>query len=86
MRSASAGTDDLLGNELRLALGFQLPTEDVPFSPGGNAFGHAGLSGALGFADPTAGIGFGYIPNKMGGASTIDRRSKAIIDAVYSCL
>ena len=81
-----AGPDALLGNDLRLGLGFQLPTREAPFSPNAHAFGHAGLSGALGFADPATGIGFGYLPNKMGGASTIDRRSKVIIDAVYSCV
>jgi CubicO group peptidase (beta-lactamase class C family) len=59
------GPDALLGNELRLGVGFQLPTDETPFSQNPDAFGHAGLSGAIGFADPHAGIGFGYIPNKM---------------------
>jgi CubicO group peptidase (beta-lactamase class C family) len=30
------------------------------------AFGHAGLGGSIGFADPQAEVSFGYTMNKMG--------------------
>ncbi len=80
------GKDDLLGPDLRIALGFQLPGESAPYSPNAGAFGHAGLSGAHGFVDPDAALGFGYVPSAMGGAFKLDRRAKALIDAVYASL
>ena len=49
------------------------------------AFGHFGTGGALGFADPDAGVAFGYVMNHV-----IPRwqssRNRALIDAVYDCL
>ena len=58
-----------------------------PFSPNPRAFGHSGAGGALGFADPDARLGFGYVMNRtmpsgLGG----DPRWKPLIAAVYACL
>ncbi|MES0092811.1 hypothetical protein [Mesorhizobium sp. M0030] len=42
--------------------------------------------GALGFADPGAGVGFGYVTNRMLGFDDVDPRRKVLIDAVYDAL
>ena len=42
--------------------------------------------GAFGFADPDAGIGYGYVTSRMGLVFTGDPRDVALRDAVYAAL
>ena len=56
------------------------------YGPGARAFGHPGAGGSVGFADPDAGIGFGYVMNRMGPHILLDPRATALSDAVYACL
>ncbi len=35
------------------------------FSPNPESFGHAGMGGSLGWADPVANVALGYVMNKM---------------------
>jgi CubicO group peptidase (beta-lactamase class C family) len=77
------GQDAILGRPNRFGLGFQLTIPGVrPLGPGQRSFGHYGNGGILGFADPDANIGFGYVCNR-GGRSWRDPRNIALIDAVY---
>ena len=72
------GSDPLLGMPLRMGLGFWLSQPDVPgfaFGPNEGAFGHPGAGGSLGFADPAARVGFGYVTNRMGSDIAIDARA-----------
>jgi CubicO group peptidase (beta-lactamase class C family) len=83
-----ADVDPLLGIRLRLGLGYWLSQPGVPglaFGPNQAAFGHPGAGGSLGFADPTARVGFGYATNRMGNSIAIDERPQALIDALYAC-
>ena len=41
---------------------------------------------SLGFADPDAKVGFGYVMNRMGPHILVDPRATALIDAVYASL
>ena len=84
-RPHAAGTDAVTGYQTRYGLGFQLP---FPFRPlsGGGSFGHYGLGGAVGFADPDRGFAFGYAPTRMAPALPADARSGALVDAVLACL
>jgi CubicO group peptidase (beta-lactamase class C family) len=67
--------------EIRLSLGFEKPGPKHPFAhPTG--FGHPGTGGALGFADPHAQVGFGYVPNQMG-IHLDDPRAAALRRAMY---
>lgn len=50
------------------------------------AFGHAGMGGALGFADPEARLSFGYVMNRQGTGLAINERGQALVDAVYAAL
>ncbi|MCB9670852.1 MAG: beta-lactamase family protein [Alphaproteobacteria bacterium] len=56
--------DRVLCKPIGFSLGF---VKDEPhlFSPNPHTFGHPGAGGTLGFADPDAGIGFGYTMNRM---------------------
>jgi CubicO group peptidase (beta-lactamase class C family) len=50
------------------------------------AFGHVGAGGSLGFADPAAGLSFGYTMNRMGPGLLMNERGQALIDATYLSL
>jgi CubicO group peptidase (beta-lactamase class C family) len=81
-------TDPLLGIPLHMGLGFWLSHGEAPgfaFGPNEGAFGHPGAGGSLGFADPSARVGFGYVTNRMGQSIAVDERAQALIDAFYSC-
>ncbi|MBN9512499.1 MAG: beta-lactamase family protein [Alphaproteobacteria bacterium] len=50
------------------------------------AFGHVGAGGSLGFADPTAGLSFGYTMNRMGPGLLMNERGQSLVDAAYLSL
>jgi CubicO group peptidase (beta-lactamase class C family) len=56
------------------------------FGPNSRNFGHPGMGGSLGFADPDAQLGFGYVMNRAGAGILIDERPRRLIDALYSCI
>jgi CubicO group peptidase (beta-lactamase class C family) len=53
---------------------------------GSAAFGHVGAGGSLGFADPVAGLSFGYTMNRMGPGLLMNERGQALVDAAYLSL
>ena len=53
---------------------------------GSAAFGHVGAGGSLGFADPIAGLSFGYTMNRMGPGLLMNDRGQPLIDAAYLSL
>ena len=76
------GRDEVLQILTRFGLGFSLHSESSSLGQDG-AFGHSGAGGSLGFADPQAGIGFGYVMNKM---QLEDTRTINLIAAVHESL
>ncbi|MDT5236826.1 MAG: hypothetical protein QOF47_2813, partial [Mycobacterium sp.] len=47
-------------------LSFHLGYHSVPFPPGFMpGFGHAGLAGSVGWADPATGLSFGFVHNRL---------------------
>ena len=84
-RIQSQGFCPVLGEETSFGLGFKPTTPRRPFGPHPRSFGHFGTGGAVGFADPDAGVAFGYAMNHV-----IPRwqssRNRALIDAVYRAL
>jgi CubicO group peptidase (beta-lactamase class C family) len=73
--------DQCLKVEVQFSLGFaKLGAEDTYIHP--SAFGHFGAGGSLGFADPHAQIGYGYIPNRFL-MSFQDPRDIALRTALY---
>ncbi|EAQ04683.1 Beta-lactamase [Pseudooceanicola batsensis HTCC2597] len=53
---------------------------------GPRAFGHVGMGGSVGFADPDRGLAFGYTMNRLGGGLLLNERGQSLIDATYGCL
>jgi CubicO group peptidase (beta-lactamase class C family) len=69
------------------SLGAKLFGEDVDsVIMGSAAFGHVGAGGSLGFADPAAGLSFGYTMNRMGPGLLMNERGQALVDAAYLSL
>ncbi len=81
----SVGKDAILMKETRFGLGFFLKSEFAPMI-GPRSFGHDGAGGSMGFADPDAGVAFGYVMNKMQVNLSADPRPLALVEAVKSCL
>jgi CubicO group peptidase (beta-lactamase class C family) len=75
----------LKGDGVQFSLGFMKPSAVWPFG-GASSFGSPGAGGSLGFADPTAGIGYAYVTSQMGTALTGDPRDVALRDALYAAV
>jgi CubicO group peptidase (beta-lactamase class C family) len=84
-RPQSEGWCPFLEREVSFGLGFQPTRLDRPFGPTPGSFGHFGTGGAVGFADPAAGLGFGYVMNAVK-PRWQNSRNRALIDAVYDSL
>jgi CubicO group peptidase (beta-lactamase class C family) len=84
-KPASEGPDAVIFTPTRYGLGFGLPTPATPLL-GPSTFGHSGMGGALGLADAEHRVGFGYVMNKIGIASSIGPRAERLIDALRGCL
>ena len=81
----SMGDDFVLGRVSRFGHGFQLPIPERRFGPNDEAFGHYGAGGSVGFCDPIARVGFGYVMNQMG-PRWQNPRNRALIEALYQSL
>jgi CubicO group peptidase (beta-lactamase class C family) len=77
--------DECMKGELQFSLGFMKPSVSWPFGSA-RSFGSPGSGGSLGFADPTAGIGYAYVTSLMGTRLTGDPRDVALREALYSAL
>lgn len=73
------------GDGVHFSLGFMKHCPIWSFGRPGS-YGMPGTGGSLGFADPQAGIGYGYVTSRVGTSVTGDPRELALRDAVYACL
>ena len=78
--------DECLKGEVQFSLGFAKPCVNWRFGSSGRAFGAPGAGGAMGFADPDAGVGYGYVTSRMGTTFTGDPRDVALRDALDSAI
>jgi CubicO group peptidase (beta-lactamase class C family) len=91
---SAAAVDATLLIGTRFALGFWKSTDNRLGLPGAQegmilsegAFGHPGMGGSLGFADPAARISFGYAMNKQGRGVSLNERGQGLVDATYRSL
>ncbi len=92
---ASAGSvDATMLVPTRWSLGFVKSIDNAAGAPGDRdgvvlseeAFGHVGMGGSIGFADPHARMSFGYTMNRQGMAVGLDQRAQSLIDATYRAL
>ena len=77
--------DECLKGEVQFSLGFMKPSVNWRFG-GRSSFGSPGTGGALGFADPDAGLGYGYVTSRMGMVFNGDPRDVALREALYTAL
>jgi CubicO group peptidase (beta-lactamase class C family) len=84
----ATGYDHILEiDNARRAVGYKLVGPEMGESYGHRAFGHPGLGGAIGVADPDKRMSMGYVMNKVwGGARGTDPRASSLADAVYECM
>jgi CubicO group peptidase (beta-lactamase class C family) len=86
--------DAMLLIPTRFALGFMKSMDNRRRSSAGGssavlssaAFGHVGAGGSIGFADPEAGMSFGYVMNRQGEGILLNERGQSLVDATYSSL
>jgi CubicO group peptidase (beta-lactamase class C family) len=91
---AASAVDAVLLVGMRFGLGF-VKSCDNRRGPAGardslllpeEAFGHPGLGGSLGFADPKARLSFGYTMNRQGHGVLLNERGQNLVDATYRAL
>ena len=75
--------DECMKSEVEFSLGFMKTNPKFRFGNPGS-FGMPGAGGSLGFADPAAQLGYGYVPNRKSVALSGDPRDGAIREALYS--
>lgn len=94
MRRISTATNDdaTLCIPTRFALGFMVSMDNRAVSDadsvllGEHAFGHVGMGGSIGFADPVVGLSVGYVMNRQGPGILLNERGQSVVDAAYSCV
>ena len=79
------GSDRVLLGQSRFGVGYALHHAGAPLL-GPRSFGHAGVGGAIGFADPQFGISFAYTPNQLNGSALGDRRLTSLIQALRKAI
>lgn len=76
--------DVVLRQPTRFSMGFSKPSPTFDFgSPA--AYGTPGAGGSLGFADPSTGLGFAYVMNRMDYYLNDDPRQLRLRDAAHRC-
>jgi CubicO group peptidase (beta-lactamase class C family) len=92
--SSATGLDATVLVPTRWALGFIKSMDNRHLPPADRegvllseeAFGHSGIGGSIGFADPRAQLSFGYTMNRQGLGLGVNERGQSLIDATYRAL
>jgi len=77
--------DECLKGDVQFSLGFMKPSPAWPFGSA-SSFGSPGAGGAMGYADPIAGVGYGYVTSQMGTSLTGDPRDVALRNALNAAV
>lgn len=81
------GEDAILLMPTRMGLGYMLDLPELQISPSGRLFGHGGMGGSFGYADPDTRMAIGYTMNKMiFSEDLVDPRWPAMFEAAYGAL
>jgi CubicO group peptidase (beta-lactamase class C family) len=72
----------ILNLDLQFGLGFFVPSTLLQLG-GSRSFGHFGMGGSAGWADPEVGLAFAYVMNRMELGLAGDLRSYNLINACY---
>ncbi len=88
--SVATNLDATLQIATRFSLGFMLSMDNRDKHDkdsviiGDQAFGHVGMGGSIGFADPSIGLALGYSMNRMGPGILLNERGQSLVDATYA--
>ena len=88
-KEQSNGTDAVLMIPSRFSRGFFMELPEYGLTPNATLFGHPGLGGSFGLADPETKLGIGYAMNKMylpPDMISLDPRWETILGALYASL
>jgi CubicO group peptidase (beta-lactamase class C family) len=87
----SQGFDHVLQCEMAYSAGFMMDPLDENgqktrhlFGTSASAFGHIGIGGSLGFADPERGTGFAYLMNTWEAGVLPRERCTSLVDEIYN--
>lgn len=80
------GPDLVLGLALKYAMGYALPTADIPVSPNANTLFWGGAGGSTVVVDTDARLCFSYVMNQMDNYIIGGPRGQALAAAVYESL
>ena len=83
---APVGFDEVFRLDSAFAMGFMKPFPILPFGTSARAYGHSGMGGSFGFADPESGIGYAYAMNRGGYSLPTDPRELAVRSAMLKCI
>ena len=89
--SSATGVDATILLPTRFSLGFVKSIDNRRHPVGGSnsvilsedAFGHSGIGGSIGFADPKARLSFGYAMTRHGSGAGLNERGQRLVDAAY---
>jgi CubicO group peptidase (beta-lactamase class C family) len=90
--SVATNLDATLQIATRFGLGFMLSMDNRDKADkdsvvmGEHAFGHVGMGGSIGFADPSLGLAMGYTMNRMGPGILLNERGQSLVNEVYKVL
>jgi CubicO group peptidase (beta-lactamase class C family) len=84
LRQSWSDRDLVVPKPMGFSQGF-LKDQTHLFCPNPEMFGHAGMGGSLGFADPVEGVAFGYVMNHMA-PQVRSTRALALCHALYASL
>jgi CubicO group peptidase (beta-lactamase class C family) len=85
-RQRIVGKDLVLPYDISWGAGFIRNQGLWLYGPGAQTFGHSGWGGSCAFADPERGLSGAYVMNRQSAELIADRRSRALIAAVYDAL
>lgn len=84
--SVEPALDHIFGIESAFNFGFMKQFPMLSFGSSPRAYGHTGMGGSFGYADPDAGVGYAYVMNRGGYAVPEEPREVALRQALASCL
>jgi CubicO group peptidase (beta-lactamase class C family) len=82
----SRGWEPVLDVPMAFGVGFQLQTEDRPFGPAADGFGHGGAGGSIHGAWPGQRVGFSYCMNVMRDDEDENGRGAALLRALHEAV
>ncbi|PPR19977.1 MAG: hypothetical protein CFH39_02464 [Alphaproteobacteria bacterium MarineAlpha10_Bin2] len=77
---------DAVGLDVRMSYGFMLNNDFAKLNDNPDSFGHLGVGGALGFADPAKKLAFSFCPNRIAPEIGLGPYARRLIDAAAGCV